>query len=217
MPVFVHLTSQRNLPSIRRVGIGLVKKRSRPRGVYALPVTPNFYIAHQWVRELKRSGGGTIVGVYFRIPDEELVEVGHYDSLHLQLRAAEAAALMMEAERQDPAAAREADAKSKGVRMGRRLPTSPEGFEVIVRRRIEPSEILRVKAVPQVVGWRYRPGAKGRAPCLCICCERGSYGARRLLRKVEQAEAAGRPVKASIFGRDDASLPRVERLRSGQS
>src|SRR5687768_5607826 len=102
MPVFVHLTSQRNLPSIRRGGIALKKRRLRLRGVYALPVTRNFYVSHQWVRELKRLGGGTIVGVYFRIPDDEMVEVGHYDSLHVSMTAAEAVALMVAAEQRDP-------------------------------------------------------------------------------------------------------------------
>jgi len=64
VPVFVHLTSQRNVASIRRGGIGLRKRLFRPRGVYAMPVTRNFYISHQWLRELRRLGGGTIVAVY---------------------------------------------------------------------------------------------------------------------------------------------------------
>lgn len=216
MPVFVHLTSQRNLASIRRGGIGAIKKRLRPRGVYALPVTPNFQISHQWLRELRRLGGGTILGVYFRIPDDEPVEVGHYDSLHMPMTAAGAVALMMEAERNDPASARALDRSSKAVRNGRVLPSSPEGFEVVVRRVIAPSEIVRVKALPQVVGWRYRPGANGTKPCVCMCCERGSYGARKLLARVEEEEAAGRRPSIEIFGRDSASWDRVERMKAAR-
>lgn len=212
MPIFVHLTSERNLPSIRREGIGLLNKSYRPRGVYALPVTSNFYVSHQWLRELRRHGGGPIVGVYFRLPKAEPVEVGHYDSLHCPMTAAEAVALMMEAGERDPAAAREADKGSKAVQRRRILPSSPEGFEVIVPRRIAPGEILRVKALPQVVGWRYRPGAHGEAPCGCICCERGQYGVRKLLRRVEEEEAAGRQSKVSLFGRDERSFRRVARL-----
>jgi hypothetical protein len=216
VPVFVHLTSHRNLASIRRGGIGAIKKRLRPRGVYALPVTPNFQISHQWLRELRRLGGGTIVGVYFRVPDDEPVEVGHYDSLHISMTAAEAVGLMMATARNDPASARALDRESKAVRNGRKLPTSPEGFEVIIPRVIAPSEIVRVKALPQVVGWRYRPGANGTKPCICICCERGSYGAIKLLRRVEEAEAAGRAPPFDMFGRDSKSWDRVERMKASR-
>jgi hypothetical protein len=212
MPVFVHLTSHRNVPSIRRGGISLRKRRLRPRGVYAMPVTRSFYVSHQWLRELRRQGGGTIVAVYFRVPDDEPVEVGHYNSLHLEMTAAQAAALMLEAEARAPSAAREDDAQSKAVGRGRRLPSSPEGYEVIVPRRIEPSEIIRVKALPQVVGWRYMPGANGSRPCACLCCERGQYGIRKLLRRVEEAEASGERSKVTMFGREEDSFRRVERL-----
>jgi hypothetical protein len=216
MPVFVHLTAQRNLPSIRRGGLGLVKRGYKPRGVYALPVTRNFYISHQWLRELRRGDRGPIVGVYFRLPDDEPVEVGHYGSRHVSMTAAEAVALMMQAETNDPAAARAADKASKAVQRGHRLPASPEGFEVIVPRAIAGSEILRVKALPQVVGWRYRPGANGAPPCLCMCCEKGRYGVQRMLRRAEEKEAAGKPDKATIFGRDEASDRRVERLKAAR-
>ncbi|HYF23766.1 MAG TPA: hypothetical protein VD929_10255 [Caulobacteraceae bacterium] len=201
MTVFVHLTSHRNLPAIRRSGI---KPARRAEAIYALPVTRNFQIAHQWLRELKRDGAGEIFGVYFRLPGDEPVRVGHFGSAHVEMTAAEAVALMMQAETRDPSAAREEDRASKAVARGRRLPSSPEGFEVLVPRRIEPSEIVRVKALPQVVGWRYRPGANGAPPCACLCCERGRYGIGKLLRRVEENEAAGRADKATLFGRDEA-------------
>jgi hypothetical protein len=212
MPVFVHLTSQCNVASIRRGGIGLRKRLFRPRGVYAMPVTRNFYISHQWLRELRRLGGGTIVAVYFRVRDDEPVEVGHYDSLHRTMTAAEAAGLLMAAETRDPAAERARDRASKAVRGGGRLPSSPEGYQVIIPRRIEPREIVRVKALPQVVGWRYKPGANGTPPCTCICCSRGEYGIRKLLRRVEEAEASEKPTRIDMFGREEDSFRRVERL-----
>ena len=211
MPVFVHLTSHRNLPSIRRGGIA--PRKGPWGGIYALPVTRNFYVSHQWLRELRRSGSGTVVGVYFRIPDDEVVQVGHFDSGHVSMTAAQAVALMLEAEQRDPAAERVRDRQSKAVQRQRRLPSSPEGYEVVIRRRIDPSEILRVKALPQVVGWRHRPRANGTPPCACICCERGRYGIRKLLRRVEEAEASGRPTRVVLFGRENDSFERVERLR----
>ena len=213
MPVFVHLTSHRNLPSIRRAGIRL----PRHGGVYALPVTRNFYVSHQWLRELRRAGGGTIVGIYFRVPDDEPVQVGHYNSPHVTMTAAEAAGLMMAAEARDPVAERERDRASKAVQRGRRLPASPEGYEVILPRRVEPSEIIRVKALPQVVGWRYQPRANGTRPCTCLCCARGQYGIGKMLRAVEEAEAGGKPTKISMFGREEDSFRRVERMRAARS
>src|SRR5436853_4295744 len=136
MPVFVHLTSHRNLRAIRRGGM------SGP--LYALPVTRNFQISHQWLRELRRHGGGTIFGIYFRLPDDEPVEFGPYGGRHVAMTAAEAAGLMLALEENDPASARAADSRSKAVRHGRALPRSPEGYEAIVSRRIGRSQILRV-------------------------------------------------------------------------
>lgn len=198
MPVFVHLTSHRNIPAIRRGGIA----KGRWTGVYALPVTRNFQISHQWLRELRRQGGGTIIGVYFRLPADEPVRVGHYNSAHLPMTAAEAAALMLAAEQNDPTAARAADQANKAVQRGRVPPSSPEGFEVLIPRGIARSEILRTKALPQVVGWRYRPGANGSPPCLCICCEKGAYGVRKLARRADEEDRLGKRSKLTVFGRD---------------
>lgn len=184
MPVFVHLAPARVLRSIRRGGIVPPRARGMERGVYALPVTRSFHVSHQWLRELRRWGRGPIVGVYFRLADDEPVEMGHYNRPRVAMTAAEAAGILWEAETRDPRAAREEDARSKAVQRGHVLPTSAEGYEVFVPRAIQPSEILRVKALPQVVGWRYYPGAHGQAPCACACCQRGLYGGRKLLNSI---------------------------------
>jgi len=160
--MFVHLTSEKNIKTILRYGISRIRKQAhRPRGIFAMPVTRNFYISHQWLRELKRSGANTIVGVYFRIPDEEIVWVGHYNQAHQQMAAVEAAVMITAIE-------------------------NGEGYEVIVPRRIDKSEIQRIKKLPQVTGWRYYPGAHGRRPCGCPFCQRGNYGARRLREEYER-------------------------------
>jgi hypothetical protein len=147
------------------------------------------------------------------LPDGEPVTVGHYNSPHVPMTAAEAVALMMRAEQREPAEARRRDAASGGVHDSP-LPSSPEGYEVIVPRRVRVSELLRFRALPQVVGWRYQPGAHGTAPCTCLCCGgKGQYGVRKLLAAVEEAEATGKPTKVAVFGRGDDSYRRVERLR----
>lgn len=211
MAVFVHLASHRDIASIRRGGIRPARLWKGDGHIYAMPVTRNFQIAHQWLRELKRNGSGTIMGVYFRIPDETRVEIGHYNSLHVEMTAAEAIGLVMAAEQRDPVASRAADEASKAVRDQKRLPISPEGFEVRIPGPIPPSAITRIKKLPQLVGWRYRPGANGTRPCACICCERGVWGIRRLEARFEADEIAGRPSRITLFGRSEASFDRVER------
>ena len=92
MAMFVHLTPESRVALIRRNGIRRLRRPfgDFPGGVFAVPVTRNFYVSHQWLRELKRRNQGAIVGVYFRIPDEEEVWVGHYRQGHCWRSAAEA-------------------------------------------------------------------------------------------------------------------------------
>jgi hypothetical protein len=158
MPIFVHLAPESRLTMIQRNGIRRLRRASgdRPGGVFAVPVTRNFYVSHQWLRELKRRGQGAISGVYFRLPDSEPVWVGHYGQVHRLMTAAQAVAEFQAAD-------------------------DRRGWEVIVPRRVDAREIHRVRSLPQVVGWRFSPGAKGKPPyCTCKYCTRGEYGARRL-------------------------------------
>lgn len=158
MAMFVHLTPESKVAVIRRNGI----RRDRravgdfPGGVFAIPVTRNSSVSHQWLRELKRRNPGAMAGVYFRVPDAEQVWVGHYRKNHRWMTAAEAVGEFDTA----------ADA---------------QGWEVIIPRRIEAGELHRVRTLPQVVGWRFSPEAKGKPPfCTCKFCNRGEYGIRRM-------------------------------------
>jgi hypothetical protein len=94
MRLFVHLAPETRAALIRRNGIRRLRKASgnRPGGIFAVPVTRSFYVSHPWLRELKRRGQGTISGVYFRLPDDEPVWVGHYAQNHRRMTAAQAAA-----------------------------------------------------------------------------------------------------------------------------
>lgn len=165
MATFVHLAPRSRAGLIRRNGLARTAgSRGRPRGVFAVPVTRNFYVSHQWLRELARRGQGPIVGIYFRVHDTEPVWIGHYNRGHTPMSAAEAVARFSSAE-------------------------DPQGWEVIVPRRVDAREIQRVRALPQVVGWRYHPGAKGTRPCPCSYCTRGDFGARRLRERLSQPDA----------------------------
>jgi hypothetical protein len=121
MAMFVHLAVEKRSAAIRRGGISRLRPTTqRPGGIFAMPVVRNFYISHQWLRELKRRNEGPIVGIYFRIPDTERVWVGHYGGTFRAMSADQAASVMMDQE-------------------------SREGWEVIIPRRIEPKEIHRVR------------------------------------------------------------------------
>ena len=170
MPLLVHLAAEKDVQRIRRGGIRCRSKGwNRLWGVFSMPVVPNFYVSHQWLRELKRRGQRRICGVYFRIPDDEEVWVGHYienQSAHgLQLPCAEAVKLIERAE-------------------------SQLGYEIIVTRAIKAKEIKKVRHLPQVVGWRYAPDARSRPICTCpICLPRGQIKSRRLRARFGDASA----------------------------
>ena len=160
MAMFVHLAPADRADRIKRNGIRRLRRATRayPGGIFAVPVTQNFYISHQWLRELRRRGVRTFVGVYFRIPDETVVWVGHYWEPHRQMSAAEAVALFRTAE-------------------------DRQGWQVLVPQAIAAKQVHRIRALPQVLGWRYAPDAKGQRPCGCDFCTRGRYGARELRRR----------------------------------
>jgi hypothetical protein len=53
VPLLVHITNEDETESVRRSGIKIGKYRD---GVYAMPVSQNFIVSNQWLRELKRRG-----------------------------------------------------------------------------------------------------------------------------------------------------------------
>lgn len=162
--MFVHLAPADRVDAIKRNGIRRLRKASpaHPAGIFAVPVTRNYYISHQWLRELKRRGVRTFVGVYFRIPDDTMVWLGHYGQTHRAMSAAEAVGAFLTAE-------------------------DRQGWQVVIPRRVEPKEIHRIRAIPKLLGWRYSPAAKGTVPfCGCDFCARGQYGAAERRRRYQE-------------------------------
>ncbi|MEX0172163.1 HEAT repeat domain-containing protein [Streptomyces sp. LMG1-1-1.1] len=155
MATFVHLTPAACAAGIRRSGI---KARGERRGVYLFPVLASYALTHQWLRELaRRPGSRGIVAVQVRLPDGEPVAVGRYGRSFDEVTAAEA------------------------VRHIRELGDGALGWEVFLPRAITRGEVRQVRAVRQVAGWRYFPGAHGVTPCVCVgCVQPGTYGSRRL-------------------------------------
>jgi hypothetical protein len=161
MTLFVHICDVRAIAAIKRSGLTLPKQRfanyenaSYKRGVFAMPVTSDFFLTHQWVRELMRRGWRQPWGVYFRIPDDTRVWMGRYNESKVEARAAQAAARLMQE---------------------RAL-----GFETIIPRAITSQEIEKFRPAP-ILGWRYFPAAKGAPPkCLCSYCVGGQYNSRKM-------------------------------------
>ncbi|MET9950283.1 HEAT repeat domain-containing protein [Streptomyces sp. NPDC006339] len=157
MATFVHLTPAAHAARIRRGGVRAGGGRAG-RGVYLFPVLPSYTLTHQWLRELaRRPGPRGLVAVHVRLPDDEPVTVGRYSE-------------------REPARTTAAEA----VRRIGAL-EDPRGWEVFLPRAVARAEVRQVRAVRQVSGWRYFPGAHGVVPCTCAGCRvRGEYGSRRL-------------------------------------
>jgi hypothetical protein len=169
MPSFVHIADERDTASIRRTGLKLPKVPTtfsdpkRPAGVFALPVVPNFLLSHQWVRELKRRGYRTAVGVYFKLQAAEPVWAGLYNQPKRRMTAGEATSEL------------------RGMH--------EFGFEVIIPRSISPGSIMYARALPQKLGWRYFPDAHKRGIfCGCDYCMRGEIRSRKIRERYEAGE-----------------------------
>jgi hypothetical protein len=173
MAMFVHIGDARARRAFRQDG--LTPNRRLPmerRGVFAMPVLRNYFVSHQWLREIRRGGAREFVGVYFRVPDRDLVLVGHYNQPHLRMTAARACRVVMDA-------------------------PDPRGYEIIVPRKVQAKDIHAIRSVNRIVGWRYYPDAHGRPLCVCpVCVPRGSIKSRRL-REAWQAQRTLREAKTS--------------------
>ena len=165
--MLVHIAPAKLAPKIRRSGLrpgeGLFGGY-KSDAVYAFPVLRSYTLTHQWTREIMKWRRQPLVGVYFRIPDNEAVEFGHFNQPLVTLPAASAAGEV------------------------RRAP-DPRGFEIILRRAVEPKQIARIAPVRGVTGWRHMPDAHLRKPCGCPACVwRGEPGGRKLRERYERGE-----------------------------
>jgi hypothetical protein len=105
-----------------------------------------------------------MIGVYFRIADDEMVRFRRYDKAPRALPAARAVGEIR----------RQGDLR---------------GFEIILERAIKPVEIARIAPLRGVTGWRHKPDAHGKRPCGCPgCMARGEPGGRKIRARFEQEE-----------------------------
>ena len=148
MPILVHVADKKNERRIRDAGIAPGKLRPV---VYFMPVVESHFVSHQWVRELKRKGIKNFIGVYFRLGSDERVWSGNYREEHVERPLGEAIAEL-------------------------RALDEPLGYELFIARKIQPSELHRIRDISPKTGWRYYPGAHGTKPCGCpACLEPGEF------------------------------------------
>jgi hypothetical protein len=162
MPTLVHLADEREASNIKRNGLKIGKFR---QGIFCMPVMQNFYLSHQWLRELKRRGVKTFVGVYFKVDSKTKVFAGKYNSEHRHIELGQA---IKEIQTMD----------------------DPLGYEIIIDRKINAKEIERVKNLPQTIGWRYKPRSNGQKPCSCDYCIKSTIKANRIREKFEPKESS---------------------------
>ncbi|MDB5206810.1 MAG: hypothetical protein JWR72_1885 [Flavisolibacter sp.] len=160
MPTLVHLADERETSSIKKNGIKIGKHR---QGIFCMPVLTNFYLSHQWLRELKRSGVKTFVGVYFKMDSKARVYAGRYNQEHRHIELGEA---IKEIQAID----------------------DPLGYEIIIDRKIEAKEVDKIKNLPQNIGWRYKPRANGLKPCGCDYCIKSTIKGNRVRQKYDPKE-----------------------------
>ena len=160
MPTLVHLADERETSSIKKNGIKIGKHR---QGIFCMPVLTNFYLSHQWLRELKRSGVKTFVGVYFKMDSKTKVYAGRYNQDHRHIELGEAIKEIQTIE-------------------------DPLGYEIIIDRKIEAKEIDKIKSLPQNIGWRYKPRANGLKPCGCDYCIKSTIKGNRVRQKYDPKE-----------------------------
>jgi len=160
MPTLVHLADERETSSIKKNGIKIGKHR---QGIFCMPVLANFYLSHQWLRELKRGGVKTFVGVYFKMDSKTKVYAGRYNQDHRHIELGEA---IKEIQTID----------------------DPLGYELIIDRKIEAKEVDKIKSLPQNIGWRYKPRANGLKPCGCNYCIKSTIKGNRIRQKYDPKE-----------------------------
>src|SRR5262249_3241719 len=105
-----------------------------------------------------------MIGVYFRVPDDEPVRFGHYFRGWVPISASKAVAAI-------------------------RAESDPRGFQIILDRPVKPNDITRIAPVRGVIGWRHKPDAHGTKPCGCpACTDRGEPGGSKIRKDWERAE-----------------------------
>jgi hypothetical protein len=153
--VLTHLIPAKLAARARKNGL-----KAGARGLFCMPLLPNYFVSHQWMRELKRRGQRTFVAVDFRLRSDEKIAVGHYGHEKVTTTVGKAIADIMSI-------------------------ADPRGWELVLPRSVAAAEIVNVRPVARVAGWRYFPGAHARRPCACDYCSRGEYNSRSIRRRLE--------------------------------
>lgn len=106
--------------------------------IFAMPVTPNYLLSHQWIAEISRCyRHSPVSAIYFEIPDDEMVYAGQFSASKVFASAAEVCGYFYDAIQSDDIS---------------HLP----GFEVQIPCDYV-NNITRIKHRIKRVGWRRDP------------------------------------------------------------
>jgi hypothetical protein len=106
------------------------------KAVFAMPVSTNYMVSHQWIAEIKRIYAHMPVSaIYFDVPDGQMLYYGHYAGAKVKAAAAQVSAYFYEELQKDDY-------------------SNLIGFEVMIPSDIEGS-IKTVKHDMKLTGWRH--------------------------------------------------------------
>lgn len=137
MALFIHITDEKNLKSIKRNGLKLGAEKK----IYAMPCTENYQFNHSWTREIKRHKNFVPIVVLFEVADSTPIKMGIY------YRPQEAV-----------------DALAKEAFNFVKEADYPLGFQVSFDFPIPAKNIKKIYYLPKVVGWRFSPDSNGKIP-----------------------------------------------------
>jgi hypothetical protein len=190
----MHLARERDEKAIVRSGIKPSPYDGDALGVYAMPVLPDFFASHQWLRELRRRSPVPLVAIGFVIADDEEVRVGHYSVPHTPMTAAEASGVILGAE-------------------------DPRGYEVVILRKIEPTEIRRSRSVRKSSAGATGPMLTGSVRALATCASAARTRRRACAGRLERSpgraaycgkgSGAGEPLRATATWRRESPRKRA--------
>lgn len=171
MAVLVHITGEDKQKSIKNTGIKIGKDNN---AIFFMPVLNEYLISHQWARELKRFGVKNFIAVYFRLNNNEEIWFGKYSEEHKKMPLNTAIELFQEIE-------------------------DKLGYEFFIEKKIESSEITKIRHISKPMGWRYEPSAHGKKPCGCpVCLQKGGYKTS-YLREDDQSDKISREEAKNII------------------
>src|SRR4051794_7251522 len=116
MVTLVHLTTASSADKVRRGGLVPSRTHFNFIGVHSQTASPTLFATEQWLSQVRKDAG-SVLAVYFEVPDDERVELAHLGSCHCEMVISEAISIISTSD-------------------------DPSGYEIFVLRSIDPAKIM---------------------------------------------------------------------------